>query len=358
MHFVYFIISQLGIVFVDLLAVLAFDHLLSILILIGGHLNFIDKLVDGLFPHFSPGLLFLVFKFHFINLLFLLGDYHKFKVVQSCQLFVENVFKVKQLLLKVFNLLFFWFQRGFHLLGSMGQNLLRFLQVLDLEFVSIEFSFLFLELFLDVLFLIFKLGNFLNLFFHDLFSEPLLQSGLLCDLIEILSFVFFSLGLSFNGFDIIFDCVNDIIELLDLFLIYILFNINLTFVVILSLSESLLIDHLVAICSPFRFIIFVLNLLQLIFEVIEQFFNCLLIHLRQFFDLELEVLLQLIFFVAQFVELLLLDLQFLFEKAVEFFHAAAVIQLHLFHNLGVVILLLRLLGLKSFILGIKFVQLL
>jgi hypothetical protein len=61
---------------------------------------------------------------------------------------------------------------------------------------------------------------------------------------------------------------------------------------------------------------------------------------------------------AQFIELLLLDLQFLFKKAVKLFHAAAVIQLHLFHDLGVIILLLSLLGLKRFILGIKFVQLL
>jgi hypothetical protein len=69
-------------------------------------------------------------------------------------------------------------------------------------------------------------------------------------------------------------------------------------------------------------------------------------------------LLHLIFFLAEFVELLLFDLELLLEKRVKFFHATAVIELHFLHDLSVIIFLLSFKRLQVLILRIELIELL
>ena len=74
-----------------------------------------------------------------------------------------------QILFQTLNLLFFWLQTGLHFEGSVSQDLLGFLKVLNLELLLEKLIFLLLEILSGLMFVLIELSNtILMLLFLDL----------------------------------------------------------------------------------------------------------------------------------------------------------------------------------------------
>ena len=84
------------------------------------------------------------------------------------------LFVLDELAFKVFDLLFARFETSFDILGQVGEYLLGFLKILDLEFVPEYFSLFLLEIFLDLFLLEFESSNLffpLELLQDEIFNQ-------------------------------------------------------------------------------------------------------------------------------------------------------------------------------------------
>ena len=62
---------------------------------------------------------------------------------------VEQLLQIRQVNLQTLDLLLFWFQRGFNLIGFVSQYLLLLLQVLDFKLLTVQLCLFFLEILLS-----------------------------------------------------------------------------------------------------------------------------------------------------------------------------------------------------------------
>lgn len=83
------------------------------------------------------------------------------QVLRLRSLNFEHFLEVEQLLLKRFDLLLLGLEASLHFLCSVGEYLLRFLKVLDFEFLTVQFRLFFLQILLNVLLHIFQHRNFI-----------------------------------------------------------------------------------------------------------------------------------------------------------------------------------------------------
>lgn len=180
----------------------------------------------------------------------------------------------------------------------MSEYLLGLLQVLDFELVAVQVNFLLLELLLHLLLLDLQLMDLGVSFLDEIASELLLESCLVCDVPVHRSFFLFTSGLSLDGFDVVSDSGDYIIQLFDFLGVYSLVLVDLILVLIFVLCEPLLEHKLITISRPLGILVLVFNLLQVDSEFAEKFLYGLLIGLFQLLDLQLVVALKILLFAS------------------------------------------------------------
>jgi len=140
---------------------------------------------------------------------------------------------------------------------------------------------------------------------HQFDSELLLEPSLLLDLSEPLLLLLFTSLLPLNGLDVVSNCCDDLVELCDLLLVASLELVDLSLVVVFSLSKAFLVDHLQSVSVSLRSIVLILHILQIDLELIEQFLSRLLILFFKIFDLLNELIFNLCLVFVEIVILLL-----------------------------------------------------
>jgi hypothetical protein len=86
----------------------------------------------------------------------------------------ELLFVLDELAFKVFDLLFTRLETSFDILGQVGEYLLGFLKIFNLELVTEDFSLFLLEILLDIFLLEFKSSNLffpLELLQNEIFNQ-------------------------------------------------------------------------------------------------------------------------------------------------------------------------------------------